>query len=138
VDRPAWLDQAAEVYSVVVLPGTAAADAASDAMGVLKAAGIPCYLELIEVPEENSPSTHRWRLMAPANLNVRAMSTLERDLSNPEFETGWKTYLETLSDHELLGASPEIVLCGLFDRIERATKTFEEEVARRRFKAESL
>src|SRR5260221_30753 len=30
-DRPAWLDQAAEVYSVVVLPGTAAADAASDA-----------------------------------------------------------------------------------------------------------
>src|SRR5713226_76244 len=51
-DRPAWLDQAAEVYSVVVLPGSAAADAASDAMGVLKAAGIPCHLELIETPEE--------------------------------------------------------------------------------------
>src|SRR6266851_4819082 len=87
-DIPAWLDQAAEVYSVVVLPGSAAADAASDAMGVLKAAGIPCHLELIEMPEENVPSTRRWRLMAPANLNIRAMSTLERDLSNQEFETG--------------------------------------------------
>ena len=137
-DRPAWLDQAAEVYSVVVRPGTAAADAASDAMGVLKAAGIPCHLELIETPEENVPSTQRWRLMAPGNLNIRAMSTLERDLDNQEFETGWKMYLETLSDSELLAVSPEIVLCGLFDRIERATKTFEEEVARRRLKAESL
>src|SRR5712691_10043933 len=96
-ERPAWLNQAAEVYSVVALPGSAAADAASDAMGVLKAAGIPCHLELIETPQENFPSTHRWRLMAPANLNIRAMSTLERDLSNQEFETGWKTYLETLS-----------------------------------------
>src|SRR5712691_10660123 len=31
-DGPAWLDHAAEVYSVVDLPGSAAADAASDAM----------------------------------------------------------------------------------------------------------
>jgi hypothetical protein len=137
-DRPAWLDQAAEVYSVVVRPGTAAGDAASDAMGVLKAAGIPCHLELIEMPEEYVPSKHRWRLMAPANLNLRAMNTLERDLSNQEFETVWKTYLEALSDSELLAVSPEIVLCGLFDRIERVTKTFEEEIARRRLKAESL
>src|SRR6266567_2714175 len=105
-DRPAWLDQAAEVYSVVAVPGAAAADAASDAMGVLKAAGIPCHMELIEMPEENFPSTHRWRLMAPGNLNIRAMSTLERDLSNQEFETVWKTYLETLSDRELLAVSP--------------------------------
>ncbi len=55
-------------------------------------------------------------------------------LSNLEFETGWRTYLETLSDSELLAASPEIVLCGLFDRVERATNTHEDEIARRQLK----
>ena len=70
--------------------------------------------------------------MVPGNFNLQATSTLERDLFNQEFETGWKTYLEVLSDEELLAVSPETVLCGLYDRIERVTRAYEEEVARRR------
>jgi hypothetical protein len=140
-DRPAWLDEGAEVHSVDVGPGTGAADAAMSARDVLEAAGIPCYLELIEITEEEKklyqPPTHRWRLMAPANLNLRAMSTLQRDIDNQEFEAMWKTQLEALSDSELHATNPEIVFCGLFDRIERVNKVYEEEVARRRLKAES-
>jgi hypothetical protein len=75
--------------------------------------------------------------MAPANLNLRAMSTLQRDIDNQEFEAMWKTQLEALSDSELHATNPEIVFCGLFDRIERVNKVYEEEVARRRLKAES-
>ena len=36
-----------------------------------------------------------------------------------------------------LGMHPQIVFCGLFDRVERVTKAYEEEVARRRVEAES-
>jgi hypothetical protein len=108
---------------------------------VLEAAGIPCYLELIEITEEEKKlyqlPTHRWRLMVPANLNLRAISTLQRDIDNQEFEAVWKAQLEALSDRELLATNPEIVFCGLFDRIERVTKAYEEEVARRRLKGAS-
>jgi len=128
---PDWLDEAAEVYSVVVSPGNSAEDAASGARDVLEAAGIPCHLELSETPEEKIPPTQRWRLVVPGNFNMQATSTLERDLFNQEFEAGWKGYLEVLSDDELLEGSPETILCGLFDRIERVTKAYEEEVARR-------
>jgi len=69
--------------------------------------------------------------VVPGNFNMQATSTLERDLFNQEFEAGWKGYLEVLSDDELLEGSPETILCGLFDRIERVTKAYEEEVARR-------
>ena len=129
------------MHSVDVGPGTGAADAATSARDVLEAAGIPCYLELIEITGEEKKlyqlPTHRWQLMVPANLNLRAMSTLQRDIANQEFEAVWRTQLEALSDSELLATNPEIVLCGLFDRIERVTKVYEEEVARRRLKAES-
>jgi hypothetical protein len=130
-DSAAWLDEAAEVYSVVVSSGTTAEEAANGARSVLEAAGIPCHLELTDEPEQNTPATQRWRLLVPGNANLQATSTLERDLFNHEFENGWKTYLEVLSDDELLAVSPETVLCGLFDRIERVTRTYEEEVARR-------
>jgi hypothetical protein len=86
---------------------------------------------LTDEPEQNTPATQRWRLMVPGNSNLQATSTLERDLFNHEFENGWKTYLEVLSDDELLVVSPETVLCGLFDRIERVTRAYEDEVARR-------
>ena len=138
-EKPEWAEDAAEVYSVVVHPGPSSGeDAATSARGVLEAAGIPCYLELVEIPEERSPHPpprQRWRLMAPAHLNLQAMSTLSRDLDNPEFEAVWKTELENLSDSELLEMRPEVVFCGLFDRIERITRAYEEELALRRRKA---
>ncbi len=134
-DEPDWLDDAAEVLSRTDSPGAVPADDMANAQEVLEAAGIPCYLDLYEIPEDNNPSpppTHIWRLRVPGNLNLRATSILERDIFNHEFEEQWKTHLETLTDEELRGMKPEVAFCGLFDRVERVTTAYAEEIARRR------
>jgi hypothetical protein len=105
-----------------------------DARGALEAAGIPCHLEVSEIHEEESTGpriTHRWRLMVPGHLNLPATSVLEREISNQEFEAGWREYLGTLSDDELSAMALQSALCGLFDRVERATRAYKEEIARR-------
>jgi hypothetical protein len=133
-DKPDWLEDAAEVYSRVDSPGTGPTADVVDARDALEAAGISCYLDLFEIAEEKSVSerpTHRWRLMVPGNLNLHAASVLERDIFNAEFEAEWKTHLETLSDDELRTMTPQSAFCGLFDRIERVTKAYDEEIARR-------
>jgi len=132
-DKPAWLDEAAEVYSVADLPGTG--PDAANAHDVLEAAGISCYLDLYEIPKEKSAGpepTHRWRLMVPGKLNLRATSVLERDIFNPDFEPTWKAHLESLSDEELRSMNPQVAFCGLFDRIERVNRVYAEEIARRK------
>ena len=134
-DQPDWMDDASEVLSRADRPGSLPADAMVEARDALEAAGIPCHIELSEIPEANDtspPPTHVWRLLVPGNLNQRAASVLERDIFNPEFEAEWKTLLETLSDEDLRGMKPEIAFCGLFDRVERVTRAYEEERARRR------
>lgn len=133
-EKPGWLDEAAEVYVRSDFPGAAIAADAANARDVLEAAGIPCYLELSDLsPEENvSPGPKRqWRLMVPGELNLQAASILDRDIFNAEFEAEWKTHLEALSDDDLRAMSPEVVFCGLFDRIERANRVYDEELARR-------
>ena len=133
--KPEWLKDGAEVLSRADFPGAAPAADIANARDVLEAAGIPCYLDLCEIPEEqsaSSPPTHLWRLMVPGNLNLRATSVLDRDIFNQEFEAEWKTLLETLSDEELRGMNPRLAFCGLFDRVERVTRSYEEEIARRR------
>jgi hypothetical protein len=117
-DKPAWLEEAAEVYSLADLPGTA--PDAAHAHDALEAAGIPCYLDRVEISKEKSAGpepTHRWRLMVPGKLNLRATGVLERDIFNPDFEPIWKAHLETLSDQELRAMNPQAAFCGLFDRI---------------------
>lgn len=137
-DKPGWLEEAAEVYSWAVSPGTAPTpDAAVDANDALEVAGIPCYLDLCEMPPEKSLfpyGTHRWRLMVPVKLNLRATSVLEREISNPDFEAYWKTHLEALSDEELRAMTPQVTFCGLFDRIQRVNRVYAEEIARRGLK----
>lgn len=135
-ERPAWIDEASEVYSYVIRPGVAAAPDAANARQALREAGIPCYLE--EHVEEHQPvvagRTHRLRLMVPGAMNMHATSVLERDIFNPDFESEWRTHLEELSDAELRGMHPEDAFCGLFDRIERVTRAYHEELARRGLK----
>ena len=137
-EEPGWLEEAAEVYSHAVASATAQApDTALDARHALEAAGIPCYLDLCEIPPEKSLSpygTHRWRLMVPYKLNLRATSVVERETFNPEFEAGWKTHLEALSDEELRAMTPQVAFCGLFDRIARVNRVYNEEIARRKLK----
>ena len=132
-DKPAWADEASEVFSQVDRAATEPAAAIADARNALEAAGIPCYLDVSD-PEEEPPDprpTKIWRLMVPGNLNQRATSILERDISNAEFEAEWRTHLEMLSDEELSAMDPKLAFCGLFDRVDRVTRAFEEELARR-------
>jgi len=132
LDQPDWVDEAAEVYSRSGHSGSAPANDVLDAEQALEAAGIPCQLELIEEEISTAPApTHRWRVLVPGNLNVHATSVLEREIFNAEFEAGWKMHLETLSDEELRDTTPQETLCGLFDRVDRATKAYDEEIARR-------
>jgi len=136
-DRPDWLEEAAEVYSRVDMSETGPASDVVDARDALEAAGISCYLDLFEIPEEKSEiqkPAHRWRLMVPGNLALHASSVLERDIFNADFEAEWKTHLETLSDEELRAMTPRSAFCGLFDRVERVTKAYDEEIARRRLR----
>lgn len=136
-EKPAWLENAAEVYSMVVRPGQSQTDEIAGACDVLKAAGIPCYADLSESSEDRSaPQTdYRWRVMVPGKMNLRATGILERDLFNPDFETEWKAHLEELSDQDLRLMNPPFAFCGLFDKIERVERAYDEELARRNLKA---
>jgi hypothetical protein len=134
-EDPDWIEDGAVVYANTVFAATAPAPDAAHARDVLEAAGIPCHLELIEMPEEDTsgpPPTHQWRVLVPGQLNMRATSVLERDIFNADFEAEWKAHLEVFSDKELRAMNPKTVFCGLFDRIERATRAYSEELARRK------
>lgn len=136
-EKPDWLPDANEVFSRVAVPGAPPAPDIEDARDALEAAGIPVYLDVTqEVPEPDpSPSpVQTWRVMVPGNLNLHATSVLERDIFNADFEEHWKTHLEMLSDDEVLEMTPETAFCGLFDRVERVTRAYEEELARRKLK----
>jgi hypothetical protein len=133
-DEPDWLDEGAEVYSQSARTGSTPGDDIMDAEQALDQAGIPCFLELVEDEERSSQPApaHRWRVLVPPNLNLRATSILERDIFNSEFEAGWKAQLESFSDEELSEMTPEVAFCGLFDKVERVTKAYAEEIARRK------
>jgi hypothetical protein len=62
---------------------------------------------------------------------------LERDIFNAEFEAEWKTHLEALSDEEHDAMTPQSAFCGLFDRVDRVTKAYDREIARRGLRPES-
>jgi len=133
-DKPEWLNEANEVFSQLDYAGAVPAPKIGNARDALEAAGIPCYLDLSD-QEEEPPSQRQmqvWRLMVPGNLNQRATSILERDIFNADFEAEWKTHLEMLSDEEVYAMDPKIAFCGLFDRVERVTRVFDEEIDRRR------
>jgi len=134
-DHPAWLAEAAEVFSIVDLPGGVPAPEAEKVRDVLLAAGIPCHLELTEVQDPDSENSQRqWRVLVPGQLNLYASSVLDRDIYNEEFEAEWKTHLEAFSDKELRDMRPEVVFCGLFDRVERVKKVYSEELERRKLR----
>jgi hypothetical protein len=131
--KPAWVEEGSEVCSVDSRVGSDAGVGADTAREVLETAGIPCYLDFCEDPpeEDGAPPTHRWRVLVPGKLNMRATSILDRDIFNDEFEALWRIHLEMLSDQELRDAKPNDVFCGLTDRVERAGRAYNDELARR-------
>ena len=101
---------------------------------MLEAEKIPCYAEAVEEPwDDDDPSTrYRWRVLVPGKLNLRAASVIERDIDNASFEETWRSHLGVLSDEELRAARPEFVFCGLFDKVARVKRLYEDEIAQRR------
>lgn len=127
-----WLDDAAEAYSSYARPGTTdPSEGSVDARDALEAAGIPCHLELVEEPEQEDRMRFRWRVLVPGKLIHRATSVIDRDIFNAEFEAQWKAHLEMLSDEELRVMEPQYAFCGLYDRLERINRAYDEELQRR-------
>jgi hypothetical protein len=136
-EKPDWLEDAAEIHARADRPGMPPTDDIADAQQALKDAGIPCYLQMQDVPEKEvvNPATRVWRVLVPGHLGTHAMSIIERDILNEDFADGWRTQLETLTDKELRAMTPQVAFCGLFDRVERVTRAYDEELARRGLKA---
>jgi hypothetical protein len=132
-DAPEWVDEAACACSFVDYPGTHLSPEATNARDVLRAAGIPCYVAVQEIPAEGSSQRAQveYRVLVPAAQNLKALSVLDKEVFNERLEADWKAHFEQVSDEELLELSPEVICAGLADRIERLTRAFEQEVARR-------
>jgi len=132
-NQPEWIEEAAEVYSILIRPGLSGAADIDAARSALSEAGVPSYLDVVEEPSDdpNVPPTQRWRLLVPGEMNLQATSILERDIFNDEFEAVWRHHLETLSDEQLEATEPQDVLCGLFDRVQRVLQAYEDEWERR-------
>jgi hypothetical protein len=131
--EPDWLEDAAEAYSSYARPGTTdPSEGSVDARDALEAAEIPCHLELHEEPDEGQQFRYRWRVLVPGKMLHRATSVLDRDIFNEEFEHQWKSHLEMLTDEELRVMEPQYAFCGLYDRLERVNRAYDEELERRR------
>jgi hypothetical protein len=137
--EPDWIEEGSQVYSAVFRDGVVIAPEVDAARAALEAEGIPCHVEVSEVaPAESAPSepVAEWRVMVPGKLNLHASSVLERDIFNAQFEEVWRTHLEMLSDEDLRAAHPEVVFCGLFDKIDRVVNAYQDEISRRGMKPE--
>jgi hypothetical protein len=127
-----WLEDSAEAYSSYARPGTTdPSEGSVDARNALEADGIPCELELVEETDETQQLRHRWRVLVPGKLIHRATSVLDRDIFNADFEADWRTHLELLTDEELRLMEPQYAFCGLYDRLDRVTQAYSEELERR-------
>lgn len=117
-----------------VLTASSRSPHVDSAFEVLQAAGIPCAVELRDTPREDPGTRPKtiWALLVPDQLYLQATNILERDISNKDTEASWIAHLERLSDLELLALNPEEVWCGLFDLVERVTRAYANEIARRR------
>jgi hypothetical protein len=134
--KPVWYDEGAEVYSSVIYPGRENAKDAAEARDVLKEAGVPCFLEIVDdASQEGVSRTRRWRLTVPGHLSLRANSVLETEIFNADFEEEWRVHLEQFSDSELEEMHPRVAFGGLFDRIERVNRLYRAEIERRGLKS---
>lgn len=131
-----WAEEATIVFSMADRMNGTAPESATAARDALDAEGIPCRLDLVEIAEEEQPvappPTHEWHLLVPGEFNQWASSVLDRDLFNEDFEGTWRAHLEAVSDDELRAMNPQKVFCGLYDRIDRITRVYKEELARRK------
>jgi hypothetical protein len=131
--EPDWLQDAACVASFVSQPGGSAASDGEVARLALQRAGIPCQISIAEVapPSGDQPAQHEYRAMVPASLTLKATSILDKEIFNPQLEADWRIHLESLTDTELAALNPDVICAGLFDRIGRLKRAYNDEVSRR-------
>lgn len=128
-----WQTDAACACSFVSQPGGSAASDAENARCVLEDAGIPCQVSAVEVARAtgDQPAQHEYQVMVPVALHLEAASILDRQVFNPRLEADWRTHFESLTDRELAALHPDAFCAGLFDRIARLKRAYNDEVSRR-------
>ena len=107
--------------------GSSATDA-EEAYRLLKAAGIPCRIEVHPI-EESSSVEHR--VVVPSAYILHATSVLDRDYFNPRLESDWKTHLESLTNEQFFRLNVDDICAGLLDRAARLRNAYLEERSRR-------
>ena len=132
--EPDWMEYAACPCSFTAVPGSDHAHDAERAREVLRAAGIPCHLSVASPDPRSEDVQHfdEYRALVPASLNLKAISVLDKEIFNADLEADWRTHFAELSDEELRALNPEIICAGLRDRVERLTRAYTDEIARRR------
>jgi hypothetical protein len=129
---PDWLENAACPCSFAASPGLYPATDAERARDVLLAAGIPCEIAAGQPGrEDENLAQSEWRVLVPPALNLKAISVLDKEIFNPELEAEWRTHFGLLSDDELEALRPEDMCAGMLDRVERLTRAYRDEIARR-------
>ena len=131
--EPDWMEYAACPCSFTAVPGSDHAHDAERAREVLRAAGIPCHLSVAspDPPSEQVQRFDEYRALVPASLNLKAISVLDKEIFNADLEADWSAHFAELSDAELRALNPEIICAGLLDRVERLTRAYTGEIARR-------
>ena len=134
--EPDWLEHAACPCSFTAVPGSNRAPDAERAREVLLAAGIPCHLSATPPDPRNEDSKRydEYRVLVPASLNLKAISVLDKEIFNADLVADWITHFADLSDEELRALNPVVICAGLLDRVERLTRAYNDEIARRRSK----
>lgn len=128
-----WLEEATCVCSFASFPGDDSAKKIEDARGALQRAGIPCHAATRRIEPTPTPSGTRleYELMVPSRFTLEAMSVLDQEIFNAEIEADWRVHFEALSDKDLQAADPQALVAGLLDRVDRLTRSYQQELERR-------
>ena len=131
--EPDWIEGAALAISYGATPGSDRGADAEHARRVLLAAGVPCYVAMPEPnPDDDYFPNGEYRVLVPGPLSMKAGAILEKEIFNPELEESWRAHFTAISDDELRALKPDVICAGMRDRIERLTRLYNQEVARRR------
>jgi hypothetical protein len=114
-------------------PNGSSVNDADEAYRALKAAGVPCRIEVRTVqpdPVKPRPYTER-QLMVPSSYILHATSVLDQNFFNVRQESDWQTHLESLTDQQLLRLNVDDICAGLLDRATRLRNAYLAERRRR-------
>ncbi len=136
---PPWFETAALACSYPNEPGVAESPEALEAVKYLNSAVVPTYLSVAPAPSDDEGENifQDFLIYVPGHLSLKAASVLAVNIFNPRLEETWRTQLESIADDQLSSSAPQIVCAGMQDRIDRFTRSYDDELARRGLPARS-